>query len=303
MTSSPPNSLLIVCDWLDVTFSPTDCPYPELNLLLLDAGFLVQRDAGGSRCYVPPAGRGMIQVTHSSRYAKVSLSGGACSSLRELGQFEQVLYVLSTSPHKVTRVDAALDVLTDASYVIESLSSRYPDGRVALGRKALPVKRILSTRPDGRDSGTYYVGHRTAARFTARVYDKALEALEKRGELLPPTTRFEVTARKDSGATLRDAALPAALFWHIAAPALLKLPEDVPVWQPNTDMTWTTKPHVFDPAATLRRRVEYSAELDALADVADSLGDEGRKYLLRLLERRLTLPAGIDAGVHSETAA
>lgn len=303
MTCSPASSLLIVCDWLDVTFSPTDCPYPELNLLLLDAGFLVQRDAGGSRCYVPAVGRGMIQVTHASRFAKVSLSGGACSALRDLGLFDQVLHVLSTSPHKVTRLDAALDVLTDASFVIESLSRRYPDGRVALGRKALPVKRILSTRPDGRDSGTYYVGHRTAARFTARVYDKALEALERRGEILPPTTRFEVTARKDSGATLRDASLPSAIFWHIAAPALLQLPEGAPVWEPNSDMAWSSERPVFDPAATLRRRVEYSAELDALADVADSLGDEGRKYLLRLLELRLTQPAGLDAGVHTGTAA
>lgn len=303
MTSSRISSPRVVCDWLDVTFSPTDCPYPELNLLLLDAGFTVQRDSGGSRCYVPPVGRGMVQVTHASRYAKVSLSGGACSALRDMGLFDQALHVLSTSPHKVTRVDAALDVLTDASYVIESLSARYPDGRVALGRKALPVKRILSTRVDGRDSGTYYVGHRTAARFTARVYDKTLEALEKRGEILPPTTRFEVTARKDSGATLRDAALPASLFWHIAAPALLKLPEGVPVWQPNTDMTWTSERPTFDPAATLRRRVEYSAELDALADVADALGDEGRNYLLRLIERRLTQPAGVDGGVPAESAA
>lgn len=302
MTCSPASDPLIVCDWLDVTFSPTDCPYPELNLLLLDAGFLVQRDVGGSRCYVPPAARGMIQITHASRFAKVSLSGGACAALRDLGIFDQALMILSTSPHKVTRLDAALDVPTDASFVIESLSRRYPDGRVALGRKALPVKRILSTRPDGRDSGTYYVGHRTAARFTARVYDKALEALEKRGELLPPTTRFEVTARKDSGATLRDASLPTAIFWHIAAPALLQLPEGAPVWEPNLDMAWSSERPVFDPAATLRRRVEYSAELDALADVADSLGDEGRKYLLRLLELRLTQPAGIDAGVHTATA-
>ncbi|MEH6511449.1 replication initiation factor domain-containing protein [Halopseudomonas aestusnigri] len=303
MTSSLTGRPAILCDWLDVTFSPTDCPYPELNLLLLDAGFTVQRDAGGSRCYVPPEGRGMVQVTHASRFAKVSISGGACAAIRRLGVFDQVLHVLGTSPHKVTRVDAALDVMTDASFVIESLSHRYPDGRVSLGRKALPVKRILSTRPDGRDSGTYYVGHRTAARFTARVYDKTLEALEKRGELLPPTTRFEVTARKDSGATLRDAALPESIFWHIAAPALLKLPEGVPVWQPNTDMTWASAPPTFDPAATLRRRVEHSAELDALADVADSLGDEGRKYLLFLLERRISPSAGSETADCTESAA
>ena len=45
------------------------------------------------------------------------------------------------------------------------------------------------------------LGHRTA-RMT-RVYDKSFEALKNRGEVYPlPVTRYEVTARKDSGVTL-----------------------------------------------------------------------------------------------------
>ncbi|MNC21850.1 hypothetical protein D3C75_698360 [compost metagenome] len=289
MTCSPASRLHIICDWLDVTFAPDDCPYPELNLLLLGAGFAVSRDQGGAKCYLPPSGyRGMIQIVHASRYAKVSISGGACAALRDLRLFEQVLWVLHSSPHKVTRLDAALDLSMDAADVIAALVTRYPDGRVNLGRKALPVTRLTSTRPDGRESGTYYVGHRTAARFTARVYDKSLEALDKRGEVLPTaTTRFEVTARKDSGATLRDAGLPEAIFWHIAAPALLKRPEGIPVWSPNTDAAWAAPARVFDPAETLRRRVEGSAELDALLAVADAMGGSGRSYLLHLLSRRV----------------
>ncbi|MNN15154.1 Replication initiation factor [compost metagenome] len=288
MTCSPANKLQIICDWLDVTFAPDDCPYPELNLLLLGAGFEVSRDQGGAKCYLPPSGsRGMVQIVHASRYAKVSISGGACAVLRDLRLFEQVLWILHSSPHKVTRLDAALDLPLDAAQVIEALCARYPDGRVNLGRKALPVTRLVSTRADGRESGTYYVGHRTAARFTARVYDKTLEALEKRGEVMPTTTRFEVTARKDSGATLRDAGLPEAVFWHIAAPALLKRPEGIPVWSPNTDAAWAAPARVFDPAETLRRRVEGSAELDALLAVADAMGGSGRSYLLHLLSRRV----------------
>lgn len=288
MTCSPASRLPIICDWLDVTFAPDDCPYPELNLLLLGAGFEVSRDQGGAKCYLPPSGsRGMVQVVHASRFAKISISGGACAALREARLFEQVLWVLYSSPHKVTRLDAALDLSLDAADVIEALVARYPDGRVNLGRKALPVTRLTSTRLDGRESGTYYVGHRTAARFTARVYDKSLEALEKRGAVMPTTTRFEVTARKDSGATLRDAGLPEAIFWHIAAPALLKRPEGIPVWSPNTDAAWSAPARVFDPAETLRRRVEGSAELDALLAVADAMGGSGRSYLLHLLSQRV----------------
>lgn len=297
MTSLPKSSLPVICDFLDVTFAPDDCPYPELNLLLLGAGFEVSRDDGGAKCYLPPDGtRGLVKVIHASRFAKVSISGGACAALRKARLFEQVLWILHSSPHKVTRLDAALDLPIDAADVISALVARYPDGRVNLGRKALPVTRLVSTRADGRDSGTYYVGHRTAARFTARVYDKSLEAWEKRGEAIPVTTRFEVTARKDSGATLRDAGLPESIFWHIAAPALLKRPEGIPVWSPNLDAAWSAPVRVFDPAETLRRRIEGSAELDALLAVADAMGGSGRSYLLHLLSQRVK-PASVAADV------
>lgn len=275
------------CDWLDVTYAPDDCPYPDLNLLLLGADFAVTRDRSGAVMYVPPAGRGMAKVTHASRYAKISLSGAVCAALRDLGLWDEVLSILGTSPHKVTRLDAAIDFAMDAADVISSLRARYASGRVALGRKALPVTVMLAVRSDGRESGTYYVGHRTAARQTLRVYDKTLEMLEKYGEVIPVTTRVEVTARKDSGATLRDAALPCALFWHIAAPAVFSLPEGVPVWVPDTELGYVSVPRTFEPAETLRRRVEASAELEALASVADSMGDAGRDYLLHLLTRRL----------------
>jgi hypothetical protein len=288
MTSSRASELPVICDWLDATYAPTECPYPELNLLLLDAGFEVARDTGGSRCYMPPAGaRGMIRIEHRQRFARISLSGGACSALRSLGLWEQVLMILGSSPHKVTRVDAALDLPLDAADVIRALCARYPEGKVNLSRKALPVTRMTQTRDDGQESGSYYVGRMTKARFTARVYDKSLEALSKRGEQLPTTTRFEVTACKDSGATLRDAALPAALFWHIAAPAFLTRPEGVPMWVPNDDQGWTAPKRAFDPAETLRRRVEGSAELEAFLDVADSMGASGRQYLLHLISRKL----------------
>lgn len=287
MTSSPSNKFAVFCDWLDVTYAPDDCPYPDLNALLLGAGFEVSRDQGSQRLYLPPSGRGAVKVLHSSRFAKVSLSGASCAALRSLGLWDEALWILSTSPHKVTRVDAALDLPMDAAGVIAALEVRYPDGWVNLGRKAQKVTEFLSVRADGKRSGTFYVGHKDAGRQSARVYDKSLEALEKRGEVLPTTTRVEVTARKDKGATLRDAALPEALFWHIAAPSILKAPEGVPMWVPNTEAAWTAVPRAFNPTETLRRRVESSAELDALLDLAASVGPEGRNYLLKLLEARV----------------
>ena len=285
----------VICDWLDVTYSPDDIPLPELRKILIYAGFTLKFEAGQRVVYTMPGAGGSISIIQSSRFGKVSLSGGICSLLRTLGLWCDVLAVLSSCPHKVTRLDAALDVPTDAADVISALRARYPTGQVALSRKALPVTTFLTVRPDGVESGTYYVGHRTAARATARVYDKRLEQLQRWGrDIGHELTRYEVTARKDYGATLRDALEPAALFWHIASPALIyRKPEGVAMWEPYGDLTgWEHEAPALDPYAVIDRRVEFSAELAALADVADELGAGGRLMLLRRIATQLGLSAG-----------
>ena len=284
----------VFTDWLDVTYAPDDVPEPELRVLLLGCGFDLVREFGGTASYLAKP-RGMVKVTYATRFARISISGGALTALRDAGLLDELLWILATSPHKVTRLDAALDVQTDASVVIERLGKRYPTGAVSLGRKALPVLTMLETRPDGEQSGTYYVGHRTAARMTARVYDKSFEALKNRGEVYPlPVTRYEVTARKDSGATLRDAAEPAAIFWHIASPALIpSKPKGIPMWQPHGDFTgWEHTPRTYTAHEVLERRISHSAELEAFIALADSLGAYGRSSLMHLLEKRI-LPSDV----------
>ena len=290
MTSSP--ALEAFCDWLDVTFAPDNCPYPDVNRLLLDSGFEVLGSGfsgGGVFTYLTPKPwRGTVRVEQGSRWAKISASGDACGYLRHCKAFESYLWALASSPHTITRLDATLDLSMDGADLVDALRRRYPAGSVNLGRKAIPTSVILAVRGDGRETGTWYAGYRTAARVVAKVYDKAWQMLSRYGEEIPPTGRVEVTVKKGYGATLRDAALPTALFWHAASPALLKAPEGVPVWQPNDDLGgWQAPPRLFDPAALLRRRVESMAELDALALVADDIGPEGRSYLLHLLTKRL----------------
>lgn len=299
MTSSASSSLPVICDWLDVTFSPACAPFPSVNRLLLNAGFDAESPDRVSFTY--RHGRAVVVFGATRGTMRVSVSGSACALLRSLGYWDDLLSELSSVPHRVTRVDAALDLPIDGADLVALMRRRYPTGQVNLTRKAVGTSTFLAVRPaDGRETGTWYAGRRSRARFTARVYDKAWEALEKRGELMPPTARVEVTAAGgDSGATLRDAALPAALFWHIASPSLLDAPEGTPVWTPNQDLGWSAPPRDFDPAALLRRRVESFAMLDALAAVADDLGPEGRNYLLSLIEARLQAPTVLPDAVNA----
>lgn len=287
-------TLPIICDWLDVTFSPSEAPWPSVNRLLLAAGF--EAESADRTSFAYRLGRGFVKFGPSRGSLRASFSGAACAALREHGTWDDLLSELSSVPHRVTRVDAALDLSLDGADMVDLMRQRYPSGQVNLSRKAVATSLVLAVRPDGRETGTWYAGRHTKARFTARVYDKAWQLLQKFGEIIPPRTRVEVTASGgDSGATLRDAAQPAALFWYLAAPAILDAPEGAPVWTPNRDLGWVAPTNPFDPAALLKRRVESCAMLDALALLADDLGPNGRDYLLGLLEKRIHASQGLTA--------
>lgn len=287
MTSSANSRPLVITDCLDVTFSPTDCPYPDVNTLLLATGFVPLRtQAGGNTLYTTPQKRGTVKIDQRAKFARISCSGAACDHLRHSEGWLDYLSLLSESPHCVTRLDAALDLSVDGADLVDSMRSMHR-GSVSLGRKAIKTSVILSLRDDGRESGTWYAGYGSSAKATAKVYDKALQMLQRFGELIPPRGRVEVTAHKGFGATLRDAAMPEAIFWHIASPALLAAPEGVPMWQPDNNGGWQSERRDFVPAQVLKNRIENSGELDAFIELASSF-EGGLAYLRHLLNKRVS---------------
>lgn len=273
-------------DCLDVTFSPKEVPEPEINALLLAANFDPAYMKGTGKLYRTPDKRGTVRVDVTGRFARISCSGAACRHLRDSGVWMDYLSILSSSPHSVTRIDVALDLAMDGADLVEKMRLRHPSGDVFLGRKAIKSSVILGIRADGRESGTWYAGYGSSAKATAKVYDKAKQVLDMFGEVIPPRGRVEVTAWKDYGATLRDAALPEALFWQIASPALISKPEGVPMWQANTDGGWQVPRTEINPAEVLRRRVEQSAEIDRLIELAGTFSG-GASYLEHLIHKRM----------------
>lgn len=215
--------------------------------------------------------------------------------LRRAGRFLEFLSVLAESPHKVSRLDAALDVATDYPEVRRSLHERYPRMRVPLSRKETGATELTEARADGEITGTYYVGRRGKTRSLVRVYDKAHEAEVKRGDILPPTTRFEVEVGRLFGATLRDAADPAPLFFHVISPSILPRPDSVSTWEHRDFTGWSYRAQELTAYETLSRFIDRSPDLDAMRRMADQLGPHGSASLLALLTRRLALPCSLPA--------
>lgn len=275
-----------ICDHLSVTFHPERNPLGAVRLFLLQ----LQGEPLDDKTFRLGSGTVRVQVARGVLYC--SASGSALAHMREHAAFMDWLGILSEWPHRLTRLDAAYDVPVDGPVVLDALRERYASGVVKLSRKGMPVHLELGIRPDGRETGTFYVGHRSKARVTARVYDKAWERLCRAGLTEPPRTRYEVTVRQDYGATLRDAAEPDRLFWHVAAPALLDKPEGVPPWSADWSQGWQADPRPeLLPVEILSRRVSSSAELDLLASIADEMGPNGRVWLARRLLEALGVEA------------
>lgn len=274
----------VFCDYLSVTYSADFHPARQVSLFLLSLGAEVRRDG----LYVLGDG-GTVTVGLKYGSMRISASGAAIACMRESGGYMGFLALLSDCPHRVTLLDAAYDQDRDAVPVLKALQRRYKGKKVNLTRKGMEWTVLMSERPsDGAMTGTFYVGRKSAARVSAKVYDKQEEARVRRDKLIAPRLRYEVSVKKDYGATLRDAAEPTRLFWHVASPALLDRPAGVDDWTPDWSQGWSAGPRPdLLPAEVLSRRLSYSPELDLLSSIADDMGPEGRVWLLRQIAKHL----------------
>ena len=281
------------CDWLDVTCHPDSTFIPDVSQFLAyhfcPVAFVKSGVTGSTTGY--RVADGILVVEVSKNFHRASASGSCIREFVRLGVFRDYVNILGSVGHNVTRLDVAVDIATDAPAYLRNLESQYPDDLFSFGRKSLRVTRLYSARASDRAlTGTWYVGHRSSARVTARVYDKQAEALEKRCEVLPPTTRIELTFRKDYNCSLYDVLMPESLFYSHASPKLLDAPDKyIAPWSPKGLVPWVSTPK--DHTLTLDRfdaRVSHSPELLKIAELGAQFGDAGKAAVMRHFERLLT---------------
>lgn len=278
------------CDHLTVT-SPDDGPDVS------DAVVSVLLDAGAHEKNVGEweVGSGSVWVKKRYGVQVVSATGAALFRLRAASLFQNYLWALASVPHRVTRLDASMDVVVDAPPVLKRLTARALRGGVQFTRKKLDVKRDVSwhsavslVEGDTRKTGTLYLGAKSADVRVA-VYDKRQERLAK-GELFDPGPwlRYEIRCGRGLGVSLRDAAEPVSLFWHFAGDALLPKLRGVADWAPHDGGYELPAPKPPDYYRQLELLLEKSPDVRRLVGLADKLGPYGRDLLARKVK---ALPA------------
>lgn len=276
-------------DWLDVTYSPNDSPFPDFRVFLLGCMFgAVNTIDSGKFIFRSPDLRGVIKISESSKFVRFSISGACIDHLISLGAWDECLSILASSPHNITRLDICLDVECDGADLVQSMRDMCTAGHVNLGRKSISTAVILSTRGDGRETGTWYAGRGSSSRLTARVYDKAYQMLQRHNLVIPGRGRIELTFSKYPGITLRDASVTDPLFYHGASPALIVKPDSVPSWVPcEYDYSWSRVLDPPTPSQVIKRRLEHSAEFESLVSLAVTFTG-GLAYMQSLVSARIS---------------
>lgn len=229
-----------------------------------------------------PDGFGTVKAERRNGVRAISASGAVCAGLRAAGRFAAYLATLGARPHRVTRVDASLDVQEDAPPVLDEAARKGRAGAVALTRKSVRPKDVttfLAPRADGVLTGTAYFGTKDADVRLA-MYDKRQERMDKGLMDVGPLTRYELRLRAGTGVTLSDAYSPREVFWHFMPACLLSPPEGVAEWVAGGTGFDVERVEPLSPAERLRRRVVDSADVIALTRLAIEVGPNGLDMLL-----------------------
>lgn len=284
----------VFCDYLRLTTQLDE--WDELNdalaLHLSDGQLQLRASTDSLRLWETPSSSGVVRLERLPHIGVVSISasGQSLAQLRSVGAFGRFLLELASRPHKVTRIDVSADMDADAPPVIADALAKGRCGTVALTRKTIAPSAVEyhnSLRPDGRVSGSVYFGD-SSAKVRAVVYDKRLERYARADaswDDTPERVRYEIRVANGLP-TLKDAYLPAPLFFHHASPSFLVKPADVPAWTPHGEGFEVERPSPPLPAMRLRSRVESSSDLGALCDLAARDGAGGVEFLVSLVRKR-----------------
>jgi hypothetical protein len=240
--------------------------------------------------------RGTLKLSQMRPVYIVSLSGLALTFIRATGCLPDFLYVFRNRAHRITRLDAALDIkgLEGPSFVV-GLHDHLRKKGIRVGQRKAPFDVHFGFDKRNHWTGTVYIGARSG-RVRIAIYDKRHEQESRGHPDYGPWTRIEVRVRGgDQGVPviLQDVANPTALFWAHLPPGIVETPPDVPIWEPPDEAIGYKLPPRSPrlPEQDLRRWVQLHGT--QAQELADACGPHGRRLLidmLRLLPNLFDIP-------------
>jgi hypothetical protein len=251
------------------------------------------------------APEGSVKYGLHHRVGTIDFSGLVLRSLRSYGLLNELLHAIGVYPHRVTHLDATLDVVAHAPAYVRDGYKLGTSGKLKLTRKSVSrrhvsrVSRSTHYQPV-QQTGTAYFGQRGAS-ASLKIYDKRneiLDALLLTGEATPewlalndpgPLLRYELALGRNVGMTLRDVSDPSSIFWHHVNGSGLPLlcPEGVPLWEPHSEGYSLPPLPERLPWEQMKLILDNSPDVVRVVALAAKAGKAGPSMLVSLLQQRV----------------
>lgn len=279
----------VFCDYLSVTMPKDEWFHAKQEIEpILDEILCVKMQDDKAGAYYKGEECGKLQAGFRAGVVWVQASGGLLASLRAAHLLNNYLMVFGVRPHRVTRLDATVDLPHDTPPEIERLYGACVAGQVCLTRKRIDPKQVEKwigpSLYGGEDTGTIYMGSK-AAEVRPLVYDKRQERIKHTGQDIGYSlTRYECRISGKMGPSLRDAVQPASIFFHYMSPSILTRPTEVTEWKPYLGGYEMPKQQIL-PYESLKRRIETSHDLVRLVQLAQECGPSGIELLISQIRK------------------
>lgn len=299
LSGSSLSSFKVFPDWLSISFPSSCSPLVEVLDLFGQTGDYETIPRGKDKTLYRWSS-GTLMLTHTDSYHNFSISGGLLDSVRNRVLNSELITLLRSRPHNITRLDVALDLPNPGYLTLANIRKNHPTGKCDIVGHSRNITYVVSQDPfnPGRETGTAYFQSKSYRGYVKlRVYDKVNElyATSEDPRSLKPVfldgrfcTRYEFSICK--GASLDDYARPDNVFWHYMPDSVLKRPQTLSV------MPWSPCDRVgYDDAETLpqtdyerlRSILEHSVTLRLLVQNASKVNG-GLSLLHRIIDSQHT---------------
>lgn len=280
----------VFADYLSVTFNPDDNPSELIHFFLIRAGYTEIAHTPEKFEYRNPDNpdMGSILFECSNRTHWLQVRGQALEYLRHVSLLDELLSIIATTPHKVTRLDLAIQFTEKFSTAVRRYKRKYPKGHFQHGRATLAVS--FNTRTFNDDlTGAVYLGDRKKRHdVSGIVYNKTFQVLDSAGLLVDPNiTRYELRLTGRVGCSLKDVVSPEPVFYTHSSIFGLKKPSGVSDWVSGASYVPTfPSPNRKDHYPKLVDYLDMNPAFEHMLKLADKLPD-GRRLLLNLLKEKI----------------
>lgn len=277
----------VFSDWLAISYAASSSPVSQVLGFLEGITSVHEKPSGRNKTIYRVSDVGTLKVTHEDHYHNLSFSGGVLAALRRLPLHRDFLISIMGPPSNVTRLDVSIDLPVPGHTVLAGIDKRHPDGVIEVAGHPRQLQ-FITDAISGTPTGTVYCQHKGYSGYVfIRVYDKAKEVLDRTGEKIPPTTRYEITVKK--GASLRDYTNPESLFWHYMPETILAKPKGkiIAPWSPTERVDYDSKSmsNITDYEA-LRSLIQTSFSTSSIVDTAKSING-GPELVIREIKQML----------------